>query len=246
MKSTDQTRALQAYLKSIHAEAPCALGNACPEPPVWGDPITHQMVFSFLLWRATAKQANAAMKKLLESVVDYNEMRICLPHELVEMIGSRHPHAEERVIRMRATLNDVYSTEHTIGLSRLSTIGKRDAKAMLDELDGIPSFVSARVALLSLNCHAFPVDERILALLKEEGVLAPKTTCDSASSWLERQIRAGEAESIYLLTEKRLAARPASRTPKIKATRQPHKTTAKQPASKGSGDQAKTNKQRTS
>jgi len=243
VKSNDQSKALQAYLKSLMATPAAGLGDVCPDPPEWAEPIVHQMVFSFLLWRASAKQATAAMKRLVDAVVDYNEMRICLPHELVEMIGSRHPHAEERVIRMRASLNDVYANEHAIGLSRLTTIGKRDAKAMLDELDGIPGFVTARVALLSLGGHAFPVDDRVLALLRDEGVFDNTITCDAAASWLERQIRAGEAESIYLLTEALLATHPPARPARSKkspaAKRPPAKSTAKS-TTKGSGSKTKT------
>jgi hypothetical protein len=223
--SPDPSKKLNALLKRLRA----TYGEAVADPglegcPETADKLLWHLVFSFLAWEASTARAVMATKRLHGSVVDYNELRVCLNDELVRMVGDRYPRALERVTRLRSTLNDLYRREHAVSLKSLPELPKREARQLLDSCEGLPPFVSARMLLFSLGGHAFPLDHRIhQALLTEEA--APENF-DEAAGWLERHFRVGEAAPAYLLIEAWMNDRPVPRG----ATR-PGKRSGKAPKS---------------
>lgn len=165
--------------------------------PDGADGALHQFVYSMLLWETTTTKASVALRRIHQQLVDYNELRICLPAETVEIIGRRYPQAHERCLRLHAALNGIFLREHMLRLDHLHEYTKRDARAYMDSLDGVPPFVSARVLLLSLGGHAFPIDQRILDRLMDEGAVPENADISSATSWLERKIHAVDAALAY-------------------------------------------------
>ncbi|MBC7834479.1 MAG: hypothetical protein H7Y88_05175 [Phycisphaerales bacterium] len=202
MTQADPVKAISALARRLRERFADQLG---PDPaPLHLDPaeaILAEFVRSFLVWECSRASAATAYRKVEKSVVDFNELRICLPDDLVKMIGPRYARAQERALRLRAALNDLYSRQHTVSLQHLADFPKRDAKAFLDSLDGVPHFVSARVTLLSLSGHAAPVDSRILAMLVAEGLVPTDATPESAAGVLERKVRAGELLELYQLVQ---------------------------------------------
>lgn len=168
--------------------------NGCDGP-------LHELVYSFMLWEASHELAGGAVSGLLEAFVDYNELRICYPEEMVPALGAKYPRAEERCARLHAALHDIFVRENGVSLARLRDQGKRDARAFLGAIEGVPGFVAARVAAVSLGAHAFPVDDRISAILLGAGVTEEDTSNDELSGRLERLLRAGEALPAYLVLE---------------------------------------------
>ncbi|MDX2117915.1 MAG: hypothetical protein SFY96_07020 [Planctomycetota bacterium] len=166
------------------------------------DPLVHELVYSFLLWDSGTTQARNLMKRLCETFVDLNELRVCLADELAEVLGERYPRAWERAQRLRATLHDLYKREHGMRLAHLAQSGKRDTRGYLDSLDGIPAFVAARMFVFGFGGHAIPCDSRLVELLADEGAI-DKDMTDPAEvgSWLERQIRAADAQETALLLQ---------------------------------------------
>lgn len=196
-------------------------GEACARPELeirpgepMTDPVCQELVWAYLVWEAGPKLARAAMAKLCESFVDLNELRVCLPTELAAFFGTTYPRAAERADRLRATLNDIFSREHAVTLTTLLGMNKRDARTYLDSLEGIPPYVAARTMLVGLGGHAFPLDERLMAVLLREEALGEAGDIVSASGWLERQVRSGEAAralvALELHAEQAGPARPAA------------------------------------
>ena len=106
-------------------------------------------------------------------------------------------------------------------------MNKRDARAYLLSLEGVPTFVAARVILLGLGGHAFPVDTRLVKLLAAEDVLEPKLSPETATGRMERMLRAGEATSAYLAIESWADTVPTKRTTKAAKPGAPKKSRAK-------------------
>ncbi len=207
MSPPDPTKKLLALIKRLRADYPETGDPGVQSCPEGHDPLVWQLVFSFMSWEAGTAKAAPATRKLHAGVIDYNEMRVCLPDELIALIGDRYPRAPERVQRLRSTLNDLYRREHTVTLSSLPAMPKREARAYLDSLDGLPPYVAARLMLLSFGGHAFPVDERMyLSLLEEQA--APEGTFEEVAGWLERAFHAGEAGEPYRILEAWLNDRP--------------------------------------
>lgn len=171
------------------------------------DGVLHELVYSSLLWEASHVRATKAIGAIQEAFVDYNELRVCYPEEVVDVIGAKYPRAEERTTRLRAALDRIFAQENRTSLARLRELPKRDARAVLGSLPGVPGFVAARVALLALGAHAFPVDDRVAGVLTDAGAADEGVGADEIAGQMERAVRAGEAMPAYLLIEASLGGR---------------------------------------
>ncbi|MCH7961423.1 MAG: hypothetical protein IIC49_03725 [Planctomycetes bacterium] len=217
MSSTEASTRLAGLLSRL-----TTAGELDPPPvPECGvEPLLYELLRSFLLWEASPAKAELAIESLLNAVVDCNELRICLPDEVHAMIGPRYPRGLERAMRIRSALNDLFEREHDASLEILTTLSKRDARAYLLSLEGVPPFVASRVVLLGLGAHAFPMDHRLLKPLIAEGVFAAEATPEAAAGWLERNLRAGEVRAAYLAIEA-WAQKPAPKRSRRQTKSQP-------------------------
>jgi endonuclease-3 len=246
--SADPSKKLSALLQRIRPPQGEAPGDpaleGCGEG---GDQALWQLVFSFLAWESTLSRATLAGKRIHAAVVDYNEMRVCLPDELASIIGDRYPRALERVSRLRSTLNDLYKREHAVTLAPVASMGKREARAYLESLEGMTPYVAARLVQLSLGGHAFPLDERLRQALLEAGAVPQDLPLVDAGGWLERQFRAGEATEPYLLLEQWMNDRPLPKVPGRKRVVERVEEAARTPAPGGArkaADKPKTSRPR--
>ncbi len=202
MSTSDPAKKLATLLHRLRSRhAGCTLQSLEAPPNPGGDAIVEQLLLAFLAWESCGTRAAASLKRLHSVVVDYNELRVCLPDEIAEACGDRDPRALERGARMKAALNDLYRREHGVTLAPLAALPKRDARLYLESLEGVPSYVAARVLLVSLGGHAFPVDVRIHAALCGAGGLPEGLDPEGAGAWLERHFRAGEAGEAFALVE---------------------------------------------
>src|SRR5947209_4217852 len=115
-------------------------------------------------------KAEDAMKAINREFVDLNELRVATDLEIQELLGQRYPEIERRVAMITQSLNNIFEREHTLSLDRLKTISKKDARQFLRELPDIHPFVEAYVMLFSFEGHALPMDEEMLAVLRDEEV----------------------------------------------------------------------------
>ena len=185
MKSSDaHVKNLATLLKKIGEVEP-------PEFPDADDPIA-VLILSTLMWESTTEKAIAAYARLRAAVVDDNDLRVTMPHEIAEIIGTRYPKSAERSERLRATLRDVYLREHAINLDSLAGKGKRDVKKYVESLNGISPYVSARVQLLCFDVHGVPVDEQLRSRLADYGAVEPDADEVEVAGWLARHVRASD------------------------------------------------------
>jgi len=173
------------------------LGDVKPmEFPSADDPIA-VLVMSFLLWESTTEKSLAAYARIMEQVVDFNDLRVCMPHETVEYIGPRYPQALDRAQRLRAVLRNVYLREHAVNLTKLQGSGKREARKYIESLEGIVPFVSSRLALLSFETHVIPVDDQLRTLLIEAEVSDNSVENAELGSWLAAHVKAGDGPATH-------------------------------------------------
>jgi len=243
MTSSEHAKKFAALVKRLHAahDAPPADPAHASRPEHLG-PLLWQLVFSILAWECSPARAAGVAAKLHAAVVDYNEMRVCLPDELASIIGERYPKSHERAQRLRSTLNDIFKRQHAVTLDHLSTLNKREARAYLESLAGCPPFAAARVALLELEGHAMPLDARLHEHLRAEEAVPTDLDTHGVASWIERQLRAGEARATYLALEAWAADRP----PPPRAEARPVKDAGEKPKparTKRSSDQPRVKKQ---
>ncbi|MBL0870412.1 MAG: hypothetical protein IBJ18_07550 [Phycisphaerales bacterium] len=164
------------------------------------DPVLRELVRSYLVWESTTPKAEAALKRIDQAVVDVNELRVCMPAEIAQIMGANYPKAEERATRLRATLNDLYRREHCLKLFHLLEKSRKESRAYLETLAAIPAFVAARVAVLKLGINVVPMDERQLQCLKNARAVATTTDLATALGMVEKAVKAADMpETAYAL-----------------------------------------------
>jgi endonuclease III len=173
------------------------IGKSPATAPAETDDAVTVLVKSFLLWDATTGKATAAYKRLMERVVDFNDLRVSMPHEILECIGPRYPRALERCQRLRAALRHTYKREHAVSLERLGNMGKREVRKYLRSLDGIAPYVADRVMLLCFDTHCIPVDGRLRRALVKAAVCDDAVEVSELGSWLARHVKASDAAAIH-------------------------------------------------
>lgn len=161
------------------------------EPLPQRDPVT-QLVLGFLQWEATHKQAEAAHKRLMQVMVDNNDLRVSHTHQIIELIGVNYPRVEERVARMKDALQEIYVREHGINPVSIAEKSKKDIRAYFDSLPGMTRYVAAQVMLLCYGAHNIPCDEKLASKFKAEGIIDADATAEQIEHFLERQIKAGD------------------------------------------------------
>lgn len=154
-----------------------------------------QLIYAFLLWETTRQRANAAFKRIVESFVDFNDLRVARPRDLSESLGKTYPLAEERCVRMLTVLNEIYLREYAVSIDSVLEGSKREAKKYLDSLEGMTGFVSARVMLYGAGAHAIPVDNRLLKVLASLEVFDDDVTVEDATGSIERAVKAADGQS---------------------------------------------------
>ncbi len=198
MSGAAENKKLTALIKRLRTQhAPAAIPNRAPD---FGfedaDPVVRELVYSLLLWETTSSNARSAFRKLTETFLDVNHLRVAMPDEIAAALGERYPKALERASRLRAVLFDVFKRENGLHMSRVSGASKRDARTYLDSLEGMPPFAAARVAGVSMGVHAFAVDDRLLRLLVAEKVVEPALSSAEAGRWLEHHVPVADSDGL--------------------------------------------------
>lgn len=232
--ATEHAKVLKKLLTKLRPQV--TIPDEEPLIPIWG------MVYAFLVWESSRNQADQAYNKLVDSMVDINDLRVTDPGELVEIIGESYHLAEERCYRLTRTLHAVYNREHAVELVSAADMSKRDARAYLDGLEAITPFVAGYVMLFGLGGHAVPIDDHLCERLRGDGVIHPDATLEEAQAFLEHQIRADDAvEAFYLL--RAYVERPIKVSLGVKKAKTTKKKTAKKTTKKSSAK--KTTKKKT-
>ena len=247
---------LNAFYKKVKAKY-----KAEPEAPM--EPVA-QLILAMLEWNCTARKAEIAYDKLFAEMIDYNDLRVSHVHELVDIIGVNYPLAEERCSRLRDVLNAVYNREHVTAMNSVKGKGKRDTREYLDTLPGITPYVAAKVALVSFDVHAIPVDEQLADLPREQQVVDEEATLAEIESFLERTFKAGDGPVIHanlrawvdagskristLTAADRRKAAAAKKSTRKKTTKKAttKKSTKKKPTKKKTTKRKSTRKKKTS
>lgn len=203
----------------------CKAGDLAPTPHA--DPLD-QLIYAFLLWETTQRQADLAYGRLMKQVVDHNDLRVSDPADIVKAIGDRYSRADERAVRLRSVLHAIYLGQHVMSLEAVKAMSKRDARSYLEGLEGMVPFVAASVVVHALGGHAIPVDEQLLSKLRRDGIVDEEASIVDVQAFLEHQIKAAEAQKA--IAQLRSYAESGGGTSRAPASRTAVKSTSRAPA----------------
>ncbi len=189
------------------------LKRSGPKPVLheYDDPVK-QLIYAVLSEDNSPTRARTAMTRLLANTIDYNDLRVSTPTELASIIESDILNAAERTGVLIEVLGSIYSRENSVTLDKSKTKNRRDARAYLEGLSGMTPYVLSGTMLWAFDEHVIPLDEQMLAVLKQEGLVDPDATMAEAQGFLRRHISAGDAK-LFTALLKRHTAQKASRTP---------------------------------
>ena len=185
-KHAEELRSLYRKLLKAHK----------PEPGEPMDPLK-ALVRGAMSFDVSNDRADHAMKAIDKEFVDLNELRVATDLEIQALLGGRYPAIEKRVAMITQALNNIFEREHTLNLERLKTISKRDARNFLRELPDVHPFVEAYVMLYGFDGHAIPLDEEMLAYLREQEIIDEQTTLEDAQRFVEHHIKHEESHSFF-------------------------------------------------
>ena len=171
------------------------------------------MILSFLQWNTTSRNADKALTRLIDAFVDFNELRVTMAHQVIELIGPDYPQAQERIERMQESLHEVFQREQAVNLDVLAKKSKKDVRAYLDCLPGTPPYVAAQMTLLCFEGHAVPVDDQLADLLRQGEIIEQDTTIAQIESFLERCIKADVARQTHAILTAWVDAGPRRLSP---------------------------------
>jgi len=172
------------------------------------DPIL-QLIEGILAINTTVYKARGVLTKLLQQMVDLNELRVTPPMELAALIGSGVPMAAQKSQWIVDALNDIRKRQEMLDLGFLRDRGRREAREYLESLTGVDKSVAAYVVLCSLGGHAIPVDDLTLFVLRKNEIVDDSADGVTVQHFLERHISAADARAFTELLGKYVVAKGA-------------------------------------
>jgi endonuclease III len=161
-------------------------------------------------------KVDEVMTHIEREFVDLNELRVATDLEIQELLGARYPQIEKRVAMITLALNHIFEREHTMSLNRLKEISRRDARQFLRDLPEMHPFVEAYVTLFAFDGPAVPLDDTMLARLRDEGVVDENITLDDAQKFLEHHLKGEECYEFYFALRASTSFDDAGSKPKKK------------------------------
>lgn len=223
MSPVDGSKKLAAVVKKLRSRFAGAVAATPPTDDSSDRDITvDTLVYSLLLWETTNTNATAGWKKLHETFIDYNDLRAALPEEIASALGDKYPRCEERALRIRAVLHDLYGRFHAVSGAGFASLGKRELRALFESIEGLCDFAANRTLALCFDVHAVPVDERLKELLVSEAGVSSDAEPRAIAHMLERITESerakelcavleswSDSEGVAARKEKRTVAKPA-------------------------------------
>lgn len=173
--------------------------------------------------------ATRAIDRLLNVMVDWNEVRVSSAREVDAATGGTVPDGVARCQQLIDALNAIYDRENSLSLDGLRGMGVREARQYLEGLNGVDEFAVASVVLWSLGGHAIPVNDRLLKALHDVDLVHPAASRSEVQAFLERNISAADAREFCLIMSsfsptKKTTAKRSSKRKKTQGTKKTKKT----------------------
>lgn len=181
---------LKKALTRLVKAAPAKKAEAPVEP-------LPRLIRAFLEYDCDEARASIADRKLVENMVDHNELRVTPAIELAALLGVRYPFAESRCSALHRTLQSIFDREHHMKLDRLKELKRTEVRTYVQSLMGITPYVEAAVCVDCFGIMAAPVDTKLLLWLISKDALPEGTDIKTAQQLIEKHLKASEIEEFF-------------------------------------------------
>lgn len=192
------TRQRQAVQQAGSASSQPVIPETIQQAGFASDPFLC-LATAVLAEESTEAEAKRAVDRILASMVDWNEVRVSDCDEINRASGNTIRHGARRCKRLIDALQSVYEKENRLSLDRLKSVGRREARQYLEELDGVSEYAVAFVLLWSLGGHAIPVNDRLLTALRDADLVFPTASRAEVQAFLERHVSASDGKRFCIV-----------------------------------------------
>ena len=230
--SKDYSKKIQKLHSSLSRKYPKVQKVAHDDP-------TDAIVYAIICSMLDDKTTESAIKRFSDYFIDLNDLRVSRIEEIVEILGADTPVTREVASTITTVLRAIFNEYHKVSLEGLKKTGKRPARHILEKMEGTNRFIVDYCMLTSLQGHAVPLTEEMIAYLKSKELVYPDATEQEIGGFLAKQISAKKGYEFYALlrhesetfsSEMKKKAKTA--TAKKKTTKKPKKKTTKKKATK--------------
>ncbi len=174
------------------------------------DDSTRALLMGILCNYTSEQRAAAALRKLLETSVDLNDLRVTPVADLVSTMGSDFPNSRQAATEVTQVLNSVFNSLHHLDLSFLKSQAKKNVATFLQGLDGLTVHAAAYFRNRYLNQGDIPLDDNMVSYLHRTDCLPEGATGEEAQKFINDVFKERDAQNFYCLF-KRYASVHATR-----------------------------------
>jgi endonuclease III len=167
--------------------------------PVTQENLVQAIVYGIVSEKFSQAATDAAIKNFSEYFVDLNDLRISRTEEIVENLGFPAAQTLGVPATIQSCLQTIFNQHHKLSLDNIKKLGKRQARSMLEKIDGISSFVVDYCMLVSLGGHTIPLTEKMIEYLKRNDLVDANATYEDIAGFLTKQISAKNGYEFYCI-----------------------------------------------
>ncbi len=171
-------------------------------------PIADEIIYCVLARFAPEHRVWAACSRLRQATDDLNELRVTPALEMVDLLGPGFIAPREAAEAVLRVLNGIFNRRHTVDLSFLESLPRKEARSFLANLDGIDPHALALFMLRRHRSHEVPLDGVTLTWLQRNGLIEPTLSHAAAQEFLIRVVPAARAEEFYQVLKRHAWTHP--------------------------------------
>jgi endonuclease-3 len=166
-------------------------------------PVTHPVehaVRTVLQEEATREEVDAAMDRIRDHFIDFNDLRVSRPREIREVLGDDFPRASSKARVIPRLLDQVFKRHNSMVWDFLEGMGKVECREFFEALEEVRPYVAATMARDCTDAHAFPVDRDVGRVLGRLGLvdLGSESEADM-QAFMERAVKSTQAWELHAL-----------------------------------------------
>jgi hypothetical protein len=170
--------------------------NVVHEKPV------EAIVYGILGEVVPESELKSAFGRFDEYFVDFNDMRVCRPEEIADMLRDNSQEVRNASLCLIKVLRYMFQKHHTLNLDFYRKMGKRPAKQELEKIEGLSTFAINYFMLTYLQGHSIPLTRTMVEYLKENDFVHPDSDEQEIEGFLCRIISTSNGYEFYSLLRK--------------------------------------------
>ena len=164
-------------------------------------PVLEQFILAILADGATTAQVETVFERLKKNYFDWNEVRVSAIVELQDQLAGL-PDPEQRAARLKGALKFIFETTYGFDLEQIKKIPMKELSVKFGRMPGVSEYLIHRVIRDGLGGTAMPLDSSAVRVLTRVEIIDEKTSAQTLSASLARQIpRNRSFEFCHLLSE---------------------------------------------